>query len=290
MPPFGAHMSTAGGLHRALERAAGFGCEAVQLFTKNSNQWKGKPLTDPEVEQFRRVLAESGLARPAAHDSYLINLASPDEATYRKSIDAFEEELRRAERLGLSYLVTHPGAHLGSGEEEGLRRVAAAIDEVHARCPGFGVRILLENTAGQGTCLGHRFEHLADVLGRVADPARLGVCFDTCHAVAAGYPLAPRRAYEALWEEFDRRVGLGRVELFHLNDSKKPLGSRVDRHEHIGEGHVGLEAFRLLVNDPRFADRPMVLETPKEQRDGEEMDARNLARLRKLVGKRRPIP
>ena len=192
-------------------------------------------------------------------------------------------ELQRAEQLGLRYLVTHPGAHIDSGEEAGLTRVATALDEVHARCPGLRVRVLLETTAGQGSTLGHRFEHLGRILSLVADPARLGVCFDTCHVFAAGYGLAPEAEYRATLRAFDRAVGWRRLRAFHLNASRKPLGSRVDRHAHIGQGQLGLEPFRLLVNDPRFRNRPMVLETPKEEGDQGDMDAVNLATLRGLL-------
>jgi deoxyribonuclease-4 len=283
MPLFGAHMSIAGGCHNALLAARDHGCSSVQLFTKNSNQWNAKDLSDDEVRLFRRTLRQTKLRFPTAHDSYLINLASPDQQLYRRSLEAFVVEVQRAERLGLRYLVTHPGAFMDSDENAGLMRVAKALDEVHARCPGFRVQVLLETTAGQGTSLGHRFEHLARILGQVADPDRLGVCFDTCHVFAAGYPLAPERDYRATMREFDRVIGLKRLRVFHVNDSLKPQGSRVDRHAHIGKGCLGLEPFRLLVNDRRFRSRPMLLETPKEGPDGEGMDAVNLATLRGLV-------
>jgi deoxyribonuclease IV len=283
MPLFGAHMSIAGGYYKALQIAQAHNCQTVQLFTKNSNQWKGKELTDDEVALFRKTLRQTKLKYPTAHDSYLINLASPDEAMYRRSIEAFVDEVQRAERLGLRYLVTHPGAHLDSGEAVGLTRVACALDEVHERCAGFRVMVLLETTAGQGTCLGHRFEHLAAIFKQVQQPRRLGVCLDTCHVFAAGYALAPEKEYQATLREFDRQVGLRRLRCFHLNDSKKPFGSRVDRHEHIGRGHLGLEPFRLLVNDPRFQQRPMILETPKEDGDREDMDRVNLQAVRELA-------
>ncbi len=276
-------MSIAGGCHQALLTAQAHGCTAVQLFTKNANQWEGKVLTEGDIALFRKTLRQTRLRMPMAHDSYLINLASPDEALYRRSLEAFVVEVQRAERLGLRYLVTHPGAHVDSGEEAGLRRVARALDEVHARCPDFRVQILLETTAGQGSCLGHRFEHLAAILAQVAEPERLGICLDTCHVFAAGYALAPVSEYRATLREFDRVIGLRRLRAFHLNDSLKPAGSRVDRHAHIGRGCLGLEPFRLLLNDPRFRSRPMVLETPKEDADGGDMDPVNLATLRGLV-------
>jgi deoxyribonuclease-4 len=283
MPLFGAHMSIAGGYHNALLEAQAHDCDTVQLFTKNASHWQGKEITDEDVRLFQETLAQTRLRLPMAHDSYLINMASPDEVQYRRSIEAFVAELQRAERLGLAYLVTHPGSHLDSGEEPGLARLARALDEVHARCRDFHVRVLLENTAGQGSTLGHRFEHLGRILSLVADPDRLGACFDTCHAHAAGHPLAPAAAYDATMRAFDDAVGLDRLLAFHLNDSAKPLGSRLDRHAHIGRGHLGLEPFRLLVNDPRFRDRPMVLETPKEEADEDDMDAVNLATLRGLI-------
>jgi deoxyribonuclease-4 len=276
-------MSIAGGLHNALLAAEAHGCDTVQLFTKNSNQWKARPLTDEDVAAFRQTLRKTRIRYPTAHDSYLINLASPDQALYEKSIDAFVIELQRAERLGLSYLVTHPGAHLDSGEESGLDRVAQALDEVHQRCPGFKVRTLLETTAGQGTALGHRFEHLARILELVREPKRLGVCVDTCHVFAAGYALAPEREYQATMREFGRVIGFSWLQAFHVNDSDKPFGSRVDRHAHIGRGQLGLEPFRLLVNDPRFRSRPMILETAKEDGQCKDMDRVNLATLRRLV-------
>jgi deoxyribonuclease-4 len=276
-------MSIAGGHHHALLAARNHGCATVQLFTKSSNQWKARDLNDEDVQTFRRLLRQTRLKKPLAHDSYLINLASPDPALYRQSVEAFVVELERAERLGLSYLVTHPGCHVDSGAETGLIRVAAAIDEVHARCPGFGVQILLETTAGQGSSLGHRFEHLARILALVKEPERLGVCLDTCHVFAAGYGLWPPAEYRATMRAFDKLIGLKRLRAFHLNDSLKPQGSRVDRHAHIGQGCLGLPPFRLLVNDPRFRARPMVLETPKEEGKNPDMDRINLDVLKGLL-------
>jgi deoxyribonuclease-4 len=283
MPLFGAHMSIAGGCHKALLDAKAHQCDVVQLFTKCANHWEARDLTDDEVRTFRRTLRQTGLRQPMAHDSYLINLASPDEALYRRSIEAFVIELQRAERLGLRYLIAHPGAHVDSGEEAGLDRVAAAVNEVHARLPDLRVRILLETTAGQGSTLGYRFEHFARIFERVAASQRVDVCFDTCHVFAAGYLLAPQEEYEKTLTAFDKVVGLKRLRVFHVNDSLKPHGSRIDRHAHIGQGHLGLEPFRLLVNDPRFRNHPLILETPKEEDDGDDMDAVNLATLRGLV-------
>ncbi|HEX4589411.1 MAG TPA: deoxyribonuclease IV [Gemmataceae bacterium] len=283
MPLFGAHMSIAGGYHLALLTSRDHGCETVQIFTKAPSQWAGKPILPEEALLFRRTLRETRLKLPIAHDSYLINLASPDEALYRKSIEAFVDELRRAEMLGIKYLVTHPGAHLGAGEEEGIIRVVAALDEALCRCAGFKIQVLLETTAGQGTTLGHRFEHLRDIICNVAEPNRVGVCLDTCHVLAAGYALSPEREYHATFREFGRLIGFGKLKAFHVNDSLKPRGSRVDRHAHIGQGCLGLEPFRLLVNDPRFRSRPMVLETAKESGESDDMDAVNLSVLRGLL-------
>jgi deoxyribonuclease IV len=308
MPLFGAHMSIAGGFHNAILAAQAHGCQTVQLFTaspqswpvipqpqgrttgrsgkfsnRNSNRADAGGLTTEAVKAFRRTLRKTRLRFPISHDSYLINLASPDEGLYRRSIDAFVVEMERAEALGLRYLVTHPGADMDSGEEAGLARVAAALDEVQGRCPGFRVQVLLETTAGQGSTLGYRFEHLARILSLVADAPRYGVCFDTCHVFAAGYALAPEREYRATLRAFDKVIGLSRLRVFHVNDSLKPQGSRVDRHAHIGRGCLGLEPFRLLVNDPRFRNRPMVLETPKEDGEAGDMDAVNLGILRGLV-------
>jgi deoxyribonuclease-4 len=286
MPLFGAHMSIAGGLHRAIVTAQDYRCQAVQLFTKSCQQWKAKELTDEEILTFRRAFRKSGLRLAMAHDCYLINLASPQHELYRRSLEAFIEEYHRSERLGLRYLVTHPGSHNDSGEHAGLARVAQALDEVHDRCPDHCVQVLLEVTAGQGSNLGHRFEHLAKILSLVKEPNRLGVCLDTCHVFAAGYGLSPEREYQATLREFDRLIGLKRLKAFHLNDSRKPQNSRVDRHAHIGRGCMGLEPFRLLINDRRFRRHPMILETPKENVDGRDMDAVNLKVLRSLV---RPI-
>lgn len=279
----GAHMSIAGGCDRAVTAAHAFGFDTVQLFTKNNNQWKAPPLTDAHVAAFRTALKTTGVGTPVAHNSYLINLGSPDDTLWNKSIDAMIVELERCESLGILDLVAHPGAHVGSGEEEGLKRIASGIDEIHRRTPGLAVRIDLETTAGQGTCLGHRFEHLGTILGLVKDPDRLGVCVDTCHIFAAGYSLATADEYDGTMHDFDRTVGVDRVRVWHLNDSRRERGSRVDRHAGIGQGHLGLEPFRFVVNDPRFQDIPMILETPKgTDEQGEEFDAVNLRLLRQL--------
>lgn len=283
MPLFGAHLSISGGLFKAAEAAATLGMESVQLFSKNASQWAGKPLGDDEVAAFKAAVRKARLRYPTAHDSYLINLAAPGDELFEKSVAAFVDELTRAEQLGLSYLVTHPGAHVGSGEEVGLRRVTVGLDRALRRTAGYKVKVLLENTAGMGTTLGHRFEHLARLIADSCDPSRLAVCFDTCHAFAAGYDLSTDAGYGATFAEFDRTVGLKRLKLFHVNDSLKPLGSRVDRHAGIGLGQIGEPAFRRLVTDPRFVTHPMILETPKDDSEGNPMDPVNLAKLREFV-------
>lgn len=284
MPVFGSHLSVAGGLARAPLAARDYGFDCVQLFTKAPSQWAARPIAQEDAVQFRQAVRSTRMRCTVVHDSYLINLASPEDPLWRRSIDAFEDEMQRAEEIGATYLVTHPGATLGSDEEAAIARVVAALDEAHRRCPGFAVQVLLENTAGQGTTLGHRFEHLASILSRLAEPERVGICFDTCHAFAAGYALVPEAEYKYTIKQFDRLIGLKRLKVFHLNDSKKPQGSRVDRHEHIGRGHLGLEPFRLLVNDRRFRKAPMILETAKEiDPQLGDMDAVNLAALQALM-------
>jgi len=274
----GAHTSIAGGVDRAILRGQEIGCETIQIFTKNARQWRARPLSEEEIARFRRNREETGIEPVFAHDSYLINLGSPDEALWRRSLEALLEEMARCEALDLPYLVIHPGSHVGAGEEMGLRRIAQALNRIHARTPGYRVKILLETTAGQGTSLGYRFEHLARLLELVEDDERLGVCFDTCHVLAAGYELRTPRGYAETFRQLDAIVGLDRLRVIHLNDSEGDLGSRVDRHAHIGQGRLGLEPFRLLLHDARFRDLPMVLETPK----GADMDRVNLAVLKGL--------
>ena len=285
MAILGVHQSIAGGYDKAVERARRSGCDCLQLFTKNNNQWAGRDISADEAERFRRAMDTLGITHPLAHDSYLINLASPDRRLWRKSVDAFVVELRRAETLGIPYVVTHPGAFTTSTEPAGLQNIVRAIDEVSAQTPDLKVRCLLETTAGQGTALGWQFEQLAAILDGVAQPDRLGFCFDTCHVFAAGYPMETRKQYRATMAAFDRLLGVERIKAFHLNDSRRELGSRIDRHEHIGRGHLGLEPFRLLLSDPRFRDVPMYLETPKGEENGEDWDAVNLRVLRSCVGK-----
>jgi deoxyribonuclease IV len=276
----GAHMSIAGGMHKAFERGSEVRCKTIQIFLKSSNQWKAKPLTEEDRALFREAQSKSRISPVIAHDSYLINLASPDPSLRRKSLDAFIEEMKRANFLGVPYLNLHPGAHMGAGIGEGIARVAAALQEALNEV-GPPVILLLENTAGQGSSLGSRFEELAAIMERINIPARLGVCLDTCHVFAAGYEIRTEEGYGDTMREFDRLIGLEKLLAFHVNDSRKDLGSRVDRHFHIGKGCIGLSAFRFLVNDSRFEKIPKILETPKGATNRE--DKRNLATLRSLV-------
>ena len=275
-------MSIAGGIYRALERGKDAGCRTIQIFLKNSTQWQGKPLHEEDRVRYLEVRKRMGIHPVVAHNSYLINLASPDPDLYRKSLGAFVEEMKRARFLGIGCVILHPGAHMGDGEDRGLARVAAALDCALDQVEP-PVRILLENTAGQGTCLGHRFEHLATILGSLREERRVGICLDTCHTFAAGYDIRASESYRKSMRELDRLVGIERVGVIHVNDSKGKLGCRVDRHAHIGKGFIGLDGFRCLVNDRRFFHVPMILETPK----GEDLalDRRNLATLRRLARK-----
>ena len=302
MAILGAHMSIAGGLHKAVERAAAAGCDCVQIFTrnpqqwaaiptdlrsgkvltKNGNQWRDRQVTAEESQRFAKALSEFQITCPIAHDSYLINLASPDKDLWKKSLDAFVGELRRAAVLRIPHVVTHPGAYTTGSEKRGLAAIVRAIDRIHQQTQEISVKCLLETTAGQGTSLGWQFDQLAAILDGVEEPDRLGVCFDTCHVFAAGYPMGTKSQYEATMASFDEMVGIERIRAFHLNDSRRPLGSRVDRHAHIGEGEMGLAPFRHLLADDRFRDVPMYLETPKEQKGNVDWDVLNLQRLRKL--------
>jgi deoxyribonuclease-4 len=284
---FGAHMSIAGGYDRAVLAAHAIPFETVQLFTKNNNQWRAAPLSVEHALAFRLALDQTGIVDPVAHTSYLINLASPDDSLRRKSIDAMVEEVRRCQQLGIRDLVMHPGSHMGAGEEAGLARVARSLDEVHKRTSSSNVVVDLETTAGQGSNLGYRFEHIQAIFETVRHPERLGVCVDTCHIFAAGYRLDTLAEYHDTIGRLDQCVGLDRLRIWHLNDSCRECGSRVDRHAAIGAGCMGLKPFRHLVNDPRFRDLPMILETPKGMEAGEDLDVRNARVLRELVRPRR---
>jgi len=281
MDYLGAHMSIAGGLHKAVERGLEAGCGVIQVFTQNSNQWKGKNITESDISLYRERLEESGIHQVVSHDIYLINLAAPPGEVREKSLAGFREEMARCARLGIDRIVMHPGAHLGAGEEAGILRIVEAFDSLLEKVPEFKGRVLLETTAGQGSNLGYRFEHLRDIRDRSAFPHRFGICFDTCHAFAAGYDITTAHGYDRVFQEFDSVLGLESLEAFHCNDSKKGLNSRVDRHEHIGQGAMGLTGFRFLMNDERFVRIPKILETPKGEDN--EMDAVNLRTLRDLV-------
>ena len=281
----GAHMSISEGVHLALERGKSVGCNAVQLFVKSSNQWRAKPLTGVETSLFRE---KAKLYNPdfiVAHSSYLINIASPEKELLGKSRDALLVEVERCEALGIPWLVLHPGSHRGAGEEAGIAAVAESLDLIFERTKGYKNVVLLETTAGQGQTLGRTFEELASMRERVKDGERVGFCYDTCHTFSAGYDISTKAKYESVFGALDRTLGLPNLKAFHLNDSKTPLNSRKDRHEMIGKGEIGIEPFRMLVNDPRFMKIPMILETPKGP-DLKE-DAENLALLRSLRKKRR---
>ncbi|TKJ29394.1 MAG: deoxyribonuclease IV [Chloroflexi bacterium B3_Chlor] len=277
----GAHMSIAGGVDKAILRGREVGCETIQIFTRSPRQWRPRSLKDDEIQRFHENKKETGIDPVVAHDCYLINLGSPDGELWQKSLRVFIEEIGHCEALGLPYLVIHPGSHVGTGEEVGLKRIAQSLDLAHEQTEGSRVEVLLEITAGQGTNLGYSFEQLAKLLDLVAADQWLGICFDTCHAFAAGYELRTEEGYQATFQELAELVGLERLKFMHLNDAKGEVGSRLDRHEHIGHGTLGLEPFRMLLNDERFRHLPMVLETPKGP-DLKE-DRENLRVLRGLV-------
>ena len=281
-PLLGAHMSIAGGVGNAFIEGQKVACDAIQIFTKSSRQWASKPYTKEEIELFHANRKATGIGAVVAHDSYLLNLGSPDAVLRSRSLAAFIDELERCEVLGVTNLIAHPGSHVGSGESEGIKTIAKSLNEVHKACPGYRVKVTLEITAGQGSNLGYRFEQIAHMIDATKESDRLRVCFDTEHAFAAGYDLRTRDGYERTFGEFDQVIGIELLAAFHLNDSKKEFNSRVDRHEHIGKGFIGLEAFRFLMNDKRFWGLPMCLETPKGP-DLKE-DRENLGLLRSLIG------
>jgi deoxyribonuclease-4 len=288
-PRLGAHMSVAGGLPRAVERAVVHGCEAFQIFAKNANQWRGRELPSAEIDAFRAMVQGAGLYPVVSHASYLINLATSNPPLWQQSLAALGDEIDRAEALGLLGVVLHPGACTAGSETDALDRIADGLIELLAARGQGRAMVLLEQTAGQGTSLGATFEQMAYLIAKTDAHRRIGVCLDTCHLLAAGYDIASAEGYADTFEQFGRLIGFDRLRLFHLNDSKRPLASRVDRHEHIGQGYVGIESFRRLVNDSRFQGLPMVLETPKG--DGKASgpivpdldDIRNLRTLRDLI-------
>ena len=280
----GAHMSIAGGLTRALERGLEVGCSVVQIFLKNQRQWAARPYTDSEVREFRAAWKASGIRVVFAHANYLINLATPVPAEWGRAVDVFHDELERAEALGLPFVVIHPGSHRETGLDAGIERVARAIDVLHERTRGYRVRVVLENTAGGGSSIGRSFEELAAIIAAVREPARVGICLDTCHLFAAGYDIRTAEGYRSAMAACRRLLGVRRVRAFHLNDARQPLGSGLDRHEKIGRGHLGVDTFRRLMNDPRFARVPMALETPKDPEPRADREALALLRRLRLEG------
>ena len=278
----GAHMSIAGGYYKAVIAANNAGCDCVQVFTKNNNQWRAKPITDDDATRFVEAMKEHSIADPLSHASYLINLASPKEELRTKSIDAMIVELERAHQLEIPHVVFHPGSFTTSSEPEGLDAIVDSLNTILQRTDKLASIPLLENTAGQGSNLGWKFEHLAYIIDSVSESERLGVCIDTCHTFAAGHPLGSTQEYSSTIQAMDETFGIEKIKAFHLNDSKKEFGSRKDRHEHIGEGEMGIEPFVNLINDSRFEDTPMYLETEKGERDGVNMDVMNLTTLRNL--------
>ena len=284
MPLLGAHMSIRGGLHRALLRGREAGCRAVQIFTRNSRQWVASPLSSVEIDTFHRTREETSVEPVAVHNSYLINVASPDSGIREKSLVALLDEIKRTDLLKIPYLVIHPGSHRGDGEEEGLDRISKALDYVFARTPECNVNILLETTAGQGFSLGYRLEQLAEIIRRTAGRERLGICLDTCHIFAAGYDFSTLQSYGTLIAAIAATTGLKALKLVHMNDSKAEFGSRVDRHEHLGHGDIGKQGLSFFLNDPILAELPFVIETPKGKNDkGIDWDVVNLMSLRALI-------
>ena len=287
-------MSVAGGVSKAVDRAVVHGCEALQIFSKNANRWSGPPLDPAEVRRFRRRIEETGIQPVVSHASYLINLATTDPILRARSIGAFADELDRAHALGLLGVVIHPGTCTAGSEADALRLVADGVRGAFAARPRRRTMVIFEHTAGQGRTLGHRFEHLAALIDRLDGSPRAGVCLDTCHLIASGYDIASEQGYSETFEAFARMVGFDRLRVLHANDSKRPCGSRVDRHEHIGQGCVGLEPFRWILHDPRFAGRPMLIETEKTEGTRpnliatDPLDMQNLETLRDLRGTRAP--
>jgi deoxyribonuclease-4 len=281
MLEFGAHMSIAGGCDQALIKAAALNMTSCQIFTKNASQWAAKPLDPSMIERWNEQRKATGIQHLVAHDSYLINVASPDDANWEKSRLALAVELERCDQLEVPYLVSHPGAHMGTGEEVGIQRVAAAINKIFDEQPDGRSMLLLETTAGQGSTLGRTFEELASIIDQVDNKSRVGVCLDTCHIFVAGYDIRDADSYAKTIGSFDDVIGLDRLKVIHLNDAKKGLDSHIDRHTHIGDGELGISAFENLIGDERLQGRPAVLETPKG--DNDEEDARNLATLRGIA-------
>ncbi len=277
----GAHMSINGGVHTAFERGNQIGCTTMQIFSKNNNQWKGKPLTDADVVNYKKEAKKTNIKPVVVHSSYLINLCAANKTTLKKSRESFLDEVERCRLLGIPSFVFHPGSHVGQGEDTGLKKIAESLNILHEQTKGYRVKSVVEVTAGQGSNLGYRFEQIRKLIDMVDNKRRMGVCVDTCHLFAAGYDIATEKGYEQTFREFDDIIGLKRLLVIHLNDSKGALGSRIDRHEHIGKGKIGDNGFSLIMNDKRFKDIPKILETPKGA-DMEE-DVMNMRRLRRYV-------
>lgn len=277
----GAHISISGGIYKAPQRGRELGCDAIQIFTRSQRQWNAKPLSEEDIKRFKENVVKYKIRAVIVHASYLVNLGSPNDDTFKKSLNAIIDDARRAEALGIRYLVFHPGAHMNAGEDFAIKRIAEGLNKAIEETEGFKVMFLLETTAGQGTNVGYRFEHIAQIIDLVDDKSRVGACLDTAHIFAAGYDITSREKYEQTIDLFDEIIGLKRLKVFHLNDSKKELGSRIDRHEHIGKGLIGLDGFRFILNDKRFRNHPMILETPGAEKYYKE----NLSVLRSLIKK-----
>ena len=280
MKIIGAHFSIQNGLGNAIRNAEKCGCNALQIFTGNPMSWQVKNLLANDISDFLKAKKETGISNIISHSSYLINLASPDPEQIKRSVDALIVEIERCETLRIPYLVLHPGSHKGTGEQGGIKSIAGNLDLVISQTSGFNTMILLETTAGQGNTIGHKFEHLAGIINKLKDSSRAGVCYDTCHTFAAGYDIRTEKSYNATFSKFDQVIGLEKLKAFHINDSKNDINTKKDRHEHIGKGKIGKNAFSLLLNDSRFNQIPMVLETPKGK-DYKE-DRENLALLRSM--------
>ena len=283
VPKLGAHISSAGGVFNVPKRGQDIGCTTIQMFTRNQTRWHSKPLSADEITKFHQAVEKTGIRPIVAHDSYLINLGSPENSKWKQSREAFDDEIRRAEELGIDYLVFHPGAHMNAGEAYGLGRISDALNLALDQTPEFRIQILIETTAGQGSALGYRFEHLAELIDKVEDKGRMGVCLDTCHVFAAGYELRSPEGYKQTIEDFDRIVGLEMLKVLHVNDSKKDFASRVDRHADIGEGYIGMPGFFNLLHDERLRRLPMILETPGP----ETQYTKNLGTLRRILSARK---
>ncbi len=275
----GAHMSIVDGIHHALERGESIGCSTIQLFTKNNRQWKARPLTKNDIELYQQAAKQSSIKWVVAHATYLINIGSPDKTIEKKSINAVIMELKRCQALGIPYLVLHPGSHVKTNQDSCIQQISDNLNKIFASAPG-KTMLLLETMAGQGSSVCYSFEHIALIIKQSKYKRRLGVCLDTCHIFAAGYDFRTKKTYEATWKEFDSTIGFNKLKVIHINDSKKDLGSQVDRHEEIGKGKIGKQAFRLLFNDKRFFNIPKILETPKNSLDD---DLRNMETIYALL-------